>query len=115
MTNQDKEVERLRRLRERQIQSRDPLKKKRKLQSQISQKNKARKHYSLADGVNDLSYQVKGLFIGFILGLIAAIGLWAFVDATWVDWAALGAIFFLTILGFIFGASFDWRADLRDF
>jgi hypothetical protein len=38
----------------------------------------------------------------------------AFVKADWVDLAGVLAVLVCPSLGFIFGASFDWRDELRD-
>jgi len=111
---QDHEAQRLRQLRDRQLQARDPLKKERKKQQHISRMYQGRKKYTLADGAADLSHKVKGLFIGAAIGIVVAILLLAFVQAAWVELVALMAVIALSIFGFVVGSSFDWRDDLRD-
>jgi len=114
MSNQDKEIRRLQELRKRQLQTRDPHKKQRRLQQDISQTFKSRKNYTLADGVSDLSHKIKGFIIGIIIGMVAAILLWAFVQAAWADLIGILAILLFAALGLLLGSSFDWRDNLRD-
>jgi uncharacterized membrane protein len=115
MGNQDKDTERLRHLRERQIQVRDPQKKQRKIQGRVAGQYQKRRNYTVSDGIADLPHKWKGLIIGAIIGLLAAILISLFVTATWGFWLGIFAMIIAPLLGFLFGMSFDWRDDLRDF
>ncbi len=115
MGSQDNESDRLRRLRERQIQARDPQKKQRKIQGRVAGQYQKRRNYTMADGVADLPHKWKGLIIGAIIGLLAAILISLLVTASWGIWLGLLAMIISPLLGFLFGMSFDWRDDLRDF
>ena len=108
------ESERLRRLREKQLQTRDPQKKQRKISGRVSNQYKSRAKYSTSTAMADMPHKWKGLFGGFVLGVLIWVGLIAFVKADWVDTVGLLAAVLLPMLGFLFGASFDWRDGLRD-
>lgn len=114
MSYQDKESERIQRIRSQQLQARDPLKKERKKQDHITRQFKSRQKYTASQGMADVKHKWKGLMIGLIIGLSVWIGLAAFVQASWVDLAGIAAVVICPILGFMFGASFDWRDELRD-
>lgn len=114
MSNQNKESERLRRLRDQQLRTRDPKKGQRKISGRVSGQFKSRQKYTVKDGVKDVPHKWKGLLIGLIAGVLVWVLLVALVDADWVDMAGILAVLGLPILGFIFGSSFDWRDELRD-
>jgi hypothetical protein len=114
MSNRDKELERLQRIRNQQLQARDPLKKERKKQDHITHQFKSREKYTVSQGMKEVKHKWKGLMIGLIVGLAIWIGLAAFVQTSWVDLAGIIAIVICPLLGFILGSSFDWRDELRD-
>ena len=115
MSNQDREIERLKRIRDQQIQARNPEKKKQKISGRVSQQYRARQKYTASTALNDMPHKWRGLFGGAFLGIIIWILLIIFVEASWADIAGLLAAVLLPMLGFLFGASFDWRDNLRDF
>ena len=114
MSNQN-ESDRLRRIREQQLRARDPQKGQRKISNRVSSQYKTRKKYTSSTAMSDIPHKWKGLFGGAILGVLVWVGLIVFVNADWVDTVGLVVAFLLPALGFLFGASFDWRDDLRDF
>jgi hypothetical protein len=114
MSNQNKDIDRFQRIRNQQLQVRDPLKKERKKQDHITRQFKSRQKYSTSQGMSDVKHKWKGLLIGIIVGLTVWIGLASLVQASWIDLAGVFAIVICPILGFIMGSSFDWRDELRD-
>ena len=114
MSNQDKDIERLHRIRSQQLQARDPLKRERKKQDHITHQFKSRQKYTASQGISEVKHKWKGLFIGLILGLIVWIVLAGFVHESWVDLVGIAALVICPLLGFLFGASFDWRDELRE-
>ena len=114
MSNQNKEIERLQRLRDRQLQARDPLKKERKKQGHITRQFKSRKGYTFGTASNDIGYKVKGALIGIFVAVLLWIILSIFIKESWVDLVGLFAVISFPLIGFILGSSFDWRDKLRD-
>lgn len=112
-----KEVERLKALRDRQLKARDPLVKQRKIQKQVSIKyiRHANKQNPMKTIWSDLSYKWKGALYGLILGLLIFLIISNFfLDKIDVLIAAF-IIPVLMVIGILFGVSFDWRDDLKDF
>ena len=114
MSNSSNDSERLRRIREQQLQARDPQKKQRKIQGRVSSQYRSRQKYTVKDGVRDIHHKWKGLFIGLFIGVIIWVLLVAFVEKTWVDLVGILAVLAFAIIGFIYGSSLDWRDDIRD-
>jgi hypothetical protein len=115
--NNNNEVERLKALRDRQLEARDPLANQRKVQRQVSMKYKqhVKKRNIIRDIWDPVSYKWKGLVFGSGFGmLIFFIVNPLFSDKITVLIAAL-FIPVLMFIGIIFGASFDWRDNLIDF
>lgn len=112
MSNQ--EQERLRRLREQQLQSRDPLTKQRKFQRNISVKEKRmRKPFSLVKAWADIPHTIKAAFYGLILGGGVIFILPASWDSPYAIYAAAGAALLFIIFGLIVGNSLDLRDDIK--
>lgn len=109
------EVERLKRIRDRQLADRDPSGKRSGYTRTYSRQRSARQPLTLKSAINTFSNKLKGLIVGVLAGILAWIVLSLLVTAPWVDWAGLAAILLLAVAGVIVGASFDWRDDLRNF
>lgn len=120
MSSQDDELERLRRLRERQIQARDPKAKDRKVQASVTaRRRKLKKSVSfqtmMRDVLGDMPYKLWGALIGVALGTVISIVLALFLeDIVMVAIIGLAATIVLAVVGVIFGHSFDWRAEVED-
>ncbi len=115
------ELERLKRLRERQIQARDPKAKEKKIQATVTARRKHLKkrnvsfQYMMKDMLGDMSYKFWGVIIGAVLGTIISIVLALFIDdVVLVAVLGLAITLILAMVGLIFGGSFDWRADVID-
>jgi hypothetical protein len=122
MSKQNEELERLMRLRERQIQARDPKAKEKKIQAKVTaRRRKLRRsrntsfQYMIQDMLRDMSYKFWGIIIGAVLGTIVSIVLALLLEDI-VMVAVLGLVITLVLIlvGFIFGHSFDWRAEVTD-
>jgi len=115
MPGTDNELERLKRLREQQIAARDPLKKQRKSQREVTRKYRARKYTTLKDMFDAVSHKWVGLLIGFMLGIITWILLASYYHELWVDIAGIIAMILFPAIGVLLGSIFDWRDNLRNF
>jgi len=109
------EQERLRRIRDRQIQLRDPKKKERK-----DQRGAAKKHresveaFSITKIWTDLPKIIRGTVIGMLVGLVILLVLPYIFQGAWVDYAGFAAVFIFAFLGLIFGQALDARDRLMD-
>ncbi|MGD8632711.1 MAG: hypothetical protein PVF85_04015 [Anaerolineales bacterium] len=110
------EVERIRRIRDRQIQMRDPQIKQKKLQRTISKRRRSRlESFDFTRLFSELPKLITGTLLGVLIGLLALVILPYFVKTDWVDYLGLGILIFTTFMGAAFGRAIDARDSLRDF
>ena len=119
MSNKDKELERLMRLREQQIRTRDPHAKGRELHGRLAERGRRHRkpvtlQGTLQEMLTDIPGKWQGAIIGGTLGLVISIVLAVAVGAYWVALVGLAATIVLAIVGYFLGTSFDWRDELRD-
>ena len=119
MSNQDDDLERLIRLRERQIQARDPKAKEREIQRKVTaRRRKLRRKVTIQemfqDMVGDIPYKLWGILIGTAIGIIISIVLALTVEASWAPLVGLASTVVLALIGFVLGHSLDWRDEMRD-
>ncbi len=110
----ESEVERLKKLREKQLQARDPLQGTRKFQRTMSVKEKRmRKPISLIKDWRLVPYVVKLPLYMTLLGIFGAILLARWWDWEYAFWVGLGATLFLAILAGLWGNALDLREDIK--
>ena len=113
MSNQ--EQERLKRLREKQLQARDPLVKQRKFQQSSSVKEKRmRKPFSMSKAWKDIPHVIKIPFYGLILGVLLTFILPTFWDSPYTILAGIGATVIFMLFGIVLGNSLDLRDEIKD-
>lgn len=119
MSNQD-EIERLQRLRDRQLRARDPLAYNNQLQRRISvQHKKARsQRLTFRDIIDAIPFKWRGLIIGALAGLVVWIVVTLLATvwielSRWADIIGVVAIFVLAVTGLIIGHGFDTREELK--
>ncbi len=115
MNDQQKEIERLRRLREKQLSARDPLKQTRRDMSGLTRREKQRAGFTFSKLYQEMDHKWQGLVIGFLIGLLIAVVVGLAVPTTTGAWIALLGLVIPPVFGFVFGASLDWRDDIRRF
>ena len=116
MSYQDKERERLQRLRDRQLSARNPRKSDDRLMRQVARRGRRRqKKVTFGEMLRDLPHKWRGLFIGIVAGMLLWIVLDFLAEGVWVDAAGVLAIVFLAFFGFVMGRAFDVRDELRRF
>ena len=115
MSNQNDELERLMRLRDRQLSARDPGAKEREIQRKVAaRRRRAKKQITFQEMLTDVSKKWQGIIIGAIVGMVISIVLTLTVEASWTGLAGLLAVLGLAILGFFFGQAFDVRDELNN-
>ncbi len=119
MTRQSDEIERLIRIRDQQIQARDPLKKQDRLNREVVRRRRqAASSFSYGGTIGEmfasLSHKLRGLIYGLILGTVASVPMVLLLEQEWALAGGLVTFFTFPIIGFAVGAAFDWRDSLRD-
>ncbi|MBI3158936.1 MAG: hypothetical protein HYZ26_04985 [Chloroflexi bacterium] len=111
-----REIERLKKLRDRQIGARDPSVHERKVQGQIARKaQKARsKENFWKDSAKDIPKVLWGGLIGAVLGLIVLLILGLFLPAATAGLFGILAMLLLGVIGAAFGSAFDVRDRIRN-
>lgn len=110
------EVERFRRIRDQQIQRRDPQIRQQKLQKNISRKRRSRlENFDFTRIFSDLPKLITGTLIGMLLGLLVLLILPYIIKADWVDLLGLAILGITTLFGAVFGRAIDARDSLSDF
>ncbi|MCL4274358.1 MAG: hypothetical protein QY328_13170 [Anaerolineales bacterium] len=112
----DREQERLKRLREQQLQTRDPLTKQRKIQHGISVKERraARKPFSFAKAWSDIPHIFKVPFYGLLLGVTITFILPMLWISPYAIFAGAGVTLLLIVFGAILGNTLDLRDRIKD-
>lgn len=109
------EQERLRRIRDRQIQLRNPKVKERKVQKSVAKKHRrSLESFSLTKIWTELPKIIRGTVIGMLAGLAILLVLPYIFQGAWVDYVGFAAVFILAFLGMIFGQALDARDRLMD-
>jgi hypothetical protein len=111
------ELEKLRRLRERQLNDRDPAVKQKQFQSTSRQKEaRARnKRYTLGEAWRTIPHVYRSPLIGVLTGLCITILLPYIWNSKWALGVGVGATVLLIITGVVIGQALDVRDNLRDF
>jgi len=111
----DDEIRRLQRLRERQLQARDPHAKQRKIDRRIAdRRRRLEKRESFSSIFTDVPHKWQGVVVGVLIGAIISILLSLLVHAAWTDVIGVALIVVFAIIGFYFGQALDVRDELRD-
>lgn len=115
MSNPQDEIERIRRIRERQLALRDPKAKDRAVHQYISSRYTKEK-LTLSGVIRDIPGKWIGMFIGGAIGLIIAIALQLLLqtELTWIKYVGYILVFFGIAIGRGLGASMDWRDEDHD-
>ena len=115
MPNQNDEVERLKRIRDKQLRARDPQKKVQKTQHHIAQRYRSsRKPVTAKNVIADVPKKWLGFVIGLFLGFFVLMVLPYFVDSKWTDMIGIGVMLILGFLGLAVGQAADAKAELED-
>ena len=120
MSNKD-EIERIRRLTERQLRARDPRNKQRKHDRLVSKKFQ-KKNDTLLDVLQEIPVTWWGMILGGLLGFMIALVLDKVLkvrpipqlDAFWVEYIWYMLIFFGIAIGRLLGSVLDWQDEDHD-
>ena len=115
MSGSDQELERLKRLHDRQLSDRDPQVKQRQFQRTSAQRERRyRKPYSLGKMWKDIPHAWKGFFYGLVLGTTVLLILPMFWVSLWAVPCSTAAIVVFALFGVILGRAIDARENIKD-
>ncbi len=111
----NREQERLRKLREQQLQTRDPLTKQRKLQRTLAIKEgrAARKPFSFAKAWGEIPHVFRIPLFGILLGIAITFILPMLWISPYAIFAGAGVTLLLIVFGVVLGNSLDLRDNIR--
>jgi hypothetical protein len=119
MSDRD-EIERIQRIRERQLRSRDPTAAQRKVQRQVAARYRPSK-VTLRDVMAHIPAKWWGMIVGGLVGFVLALVLdqvlhvrLVHIDAFWVEYMWYSLVFFGIALGRGLAAAMDWSEDDYD-
>ena len=115
MPDNEQELERLKRLRERQLADRDPHIKQRQFQRISAQRERRyRKPYSLGKMWQDIPHAWKGFFYGALLGTMVLVILPILWVSPWAIPCSVTAIVIFALFGVVLGRALDSRDNIKD-
>jgi hypothetical protein len=114
--SQNDEIERIRKIRDRQIELRDPSVEQKRVQHEIAKKRRSRvEKFSFGAIFGDIPKMITGTLIGMVIGILIYLVLPYLFEGTWVDIAGVAVTVIGAIFGFFFGRAIDARDALSDF
>jgi uncharacterized membrane protein len=115
MSSHNDEIERIKRLRERQLKLRDPKAKDRQIQHKIASRYHKEK-LTFRDVLRDIPGKWMGMILGAIVGIILAIALNLLVvsDIFWIEYVGYFIVLVCIVMGRALGAAMDWRDEDHD-
>ncbi len=115
MSQQKDEIERIQRIRDRQLQLRDPKARERKVQHKAAARYKPQK-VTLTGAVHEIPGKWLGMILGGLLGvLLGVVFEWLVVTGDWwVRYVPYVIAFAGLALGRMLGAILDWREGDHD-
>ena len=115
MSHQNDEVERLKRIRDQQLQARDPQKKQRQLQHNISKRYRSSQEtFSFKKLWMGVEQKWRGIVIGAFLGAIVLVVLPSFTDSDKAMLLGVLVFVFLLVMGYMIGQAADARDEIED-
>jgi uncharacterized membrane protein len=109
MNNQEDEIRRLQRIRDEQLQARDPTAKGRAQQQRLVKKHgHSRKKMTAKSIIMDFPAKWQFMVIGTLIGVLVALVLNIFVQAQWAQIVGGVLIVFGLVAGRMMGAIKDW-------
>lgn len=109
------EQERLKRLRDRQLQDRDPLVKGRQFHREsVIKEKRSKKPFSFSGAWADIPHIAKVPFYGLLMGILVIIALPYFWDSQWTFLAGAGVTLLFILFGAVVGNALDLRDNIKD-
>lgn len=115
MPGSSQEQDRLKRLRDQQIATRDPMTKQHKLDHTIAQRRRrSLQTFSLWRMWSEIPHKWRGAFYGLVGGVLLVVVLPAVWASSWAIMCSAASIPILAIVGFFFGRAVDTKEEIKD-
>lgn len=115
MSNGNQEQERLKRIRDQQLQARNPKKKQQQFQRRTAERERNRdRSYTLADFWSEIPLVVRYVVVGFLIGVVVAVILPFFWESPWVKIVGLGIVVAISAFSGILGNAVATRDNIKD-
>ena len=115
MGTDDREQERLRQLRQRQLADRDPLVKQRQFQRRHADlERRSRKPVTLSGMWGDIPHIWRGFLFGALLGVITMAVVPVFWTSSWAFYCSAASAVIFILFGVVVGRALDSRDDIND-
>lgn len=112
MPGQD--ADRFRKIRDQQLHVRDPLKKQRRQDQEISQKRKRmQQSFSFGAMWRDIPHRWRGAFTGGLIGLAILLAVPSLIEESWGLCLGMAAFPFAALVGFLIGRYEDTMEDIK--
>ncbi len=117
MSKKDDEIQRLRRLRERQLQARDPQAKVKATHKRLAEHHKKTKEkLTVRTFLRDMPLRIWYSFLGLLIGALLGLIIYTIADANlaqanWVKYLGIFLALFGFVAGRVVGAAMEWRSD----
>ena len=116
MSNEDRERQRIARLRDLQLQARNPRKADQQMMRKVARRRQRRyRRVTLREMIRDIPHKWRDAIIGVVVGVGVSLVLPLLWQNKWAEIIGLMAIVVLALLGIAVGQAFDIRDELRDF
>jgi hypothetical protein len=110
------EVDRIRKIRDRQINLRDHSVETKRVHREISKKRRRNvENFSFRGIFGDIPKMITGTLIGMTIGILIFLILPYLFEGDWIDIAGIAVTVIGAIFGFFFGRAVDARDALSDF
>jgi hypothetical protein len=114
--SQNDEIERIRKIRDRQIHLRDHSVETKRVHREISKKRRSKvEKFSFRGIFGDIPKMITGTLIGMMIGLLIFLILPYLFNGDWIDIVGVAVTVIAAIFGFFFGRAIDARDALSDF
>jgi hypothetical protein len=114
--SQNDEIERIRKIRDRQLNLRDHSVEQKRVHREITKKRRRNvEKFSFGAIFGDIPKMITGTLIGIVIGILVFLILpYIFDEGDWIDIAGIAVTVIGAIFGFFFGRAIDARDALSD-
>ena len=105
------EIERIERIRERQLRARDPKAYDKKIMRHVSAGYRKKSQLTFRDVLRDIPGKWWGMLCGGIFGLVVAVLVNVALEASWAKYLGYLIVFACVVIGRLLGTVLDWREE----
>lgn len=105
------EIERIKRIRERQLRTRDPKAYDRKIMKKVSTGHRKKSQLTFRDVLKDIPGGWWGMLFGAFFGIVVAVPVSTVMEVSWAEYLGIVIVFACIVIGRVLGAVLDWRKE----